>query len=493
MNPNAAVLSPARRSIFWRAVLAIGLMIGFYALAVSLAVFLLWIPYAEWRYIGRLHLKLSAISVISAFLILKAVLPRWDKFVAPGPPLDPGQHPRLFGELDRIARSTNQSMPEEVYLIPDVNAWVSQRGGIMGFGSRRIMGLGLPLLAMLRISELRAVLAHELGHYYGGDVKLGPWIYKTRQALIRTVLSLGDSIITKPFEWYGKLFFRLTHKVSRRQELQADALAASVAGASALAGGLRAVHRAGFAFQPYWRGEVSPVLNAGFLPPLAGGFDQFLKHPNVVEQVEKAMQDEEKDGERNPYDTHPSLRDRVAALGNPSPAAAVTDEPFAVALLEDVKGLEQQLLIATAGADAVRALKPVAWSDVGTTVYAPSWSQFLEKHGGTLSGLTPSQLPTVDWKFLGNKVASSLGANDRSDVTVYAANAVGTALAVALMRRGFVVDAPPGSQIQLKKDSDCVEPFLIRKKLASGELGAEAWRAFCERVSIGEVDLAKPV
>jgi Zn-dependent protease with chaperone function len=491
MRPDPAVSSPTGRSIFWRAVLAIGLMIGFYGLAVGLAAFLFWIPYAEVQYANRIHLKLALVCIVSGFLILKAVFPRGDRFEAPGPVLDPARQPRLFRELNGIARSTSQEMPAEVYLIPDVNAWVSQRGGIMGFGSRRVMGLGLPLLSMLRVPELRAVLAHEFGHYYGGDVKLGPWIYKTRQALIRTVLSLGDSAITKPFEWYGNLFFRLTHRVSRQQELQADALAASVAGAPALAGGLRAVHRAGIAFQPYWAGEVSPVLTAGFLPPLAGGFDQFLKHPEVAERVEKAMQEEEKEGEHNPYDTHPSLRERLAAIGNPAPATVADGEPFAIALLEDVKALEQQLLIATAGAEAVRALKPVAWDEVGATVYAPMWSAFLEKHGPALSGLTPSDLPSLDWKFLGAKVADSLGAEDRSDVARYAGDAVGVALAVALMRRGFVVEAPPGGAIQLKKDGDSVEPFLMRRKLTHGEIGAEAWRAFCERVGIGGVDLAR--
>ena len=27
------------------------------------------------------------------------------------------------------------------------------------------------------------MLAHEFGHFYGGDTKLGPWIYKTRAAI----------------------------------------------------------------------------------------------------------------------------------------------------------------------------------------------------------------------------------------------------------------------------------------------------------------------
>jgi Zn-dependent protease with chaperone function len=91
-------------------------------------------------------------------------------------------------------------MPAEVYLVPDVNAWVMQRGGLMDFGSRRVMGLGLPLMRILTCSQLRAMLAHEFGHYHGGDTKIGPWIYKTRGAIVRTVNSLGSgSWLQKPF------------------------------------------------------------------------------------------------------------------------------------------------------------------------------------------------------------------------------------------------------------------------------------------------------
>lgn len=52
----------------------------------------------------------------------------------------------------------------------------------MGVGSKRVMGLGLPLLNALTVSELRAVLAHEFGHFVGGDTSLGKWIHKTRSA-----------------------------------------------------------------------------------------------------------------------------------------------------------------------------------------------------------------------------------------------------------------------------------------------------------------------
>jgi Zn-dependent protease with chaperone function len=60
----------------------------------------------------------------------------------------------------------------------------------MGYGCRRVMGLGLPLLSILTIAQFRAVLAHEFAHYYEGDTGLGPWVFKTQLAIIRIFRTL---------------------------------------------------------------------------------------------------------------------------------------------------------------------------------------------------------------------------------------------------------------------------------------------------------------
>src|SRR6185436_5487513 len=185
--------------ILGRAVLAVVLLIGFYVLALGIAAGLFYIIYAMIVYGHRVQVKILLACLFGGGAILWSVLPRFDKFLAPGPQLSPDQQPRLFDEIDSIAKATGQAPPADVFLVGDVNAWVAQRGGIMGFGSRRVMGLGLPLLRTLTRSQFRAVLAHEFGHYYGGDTKIGPWIYKTRGAIGRTVSSLEQTFLQIPF------------------------------------------------------------------------------------------------------------------------------------------------------------------------------------------------------------------------------------------------------------------------------------------------------
>ena len=137
---------PTSPSFAGRTVLAAALMLGFYILALAIAGALIYIPYAEWMYARSLHPKLAFFCLLGAGTILWSILPRRDRFIPPGPSLEPKEHPQLFAVLAGIAEATRQQMPSEVYLIAEVNAWVMDRGGIMGCGSRRVMGLGLPLL-----------------------------------------------------------------------------------------------------------------------------------------------------------------------------------------------------------------------------------------------------------------------------------------------------------------------------------------------------------
>ena len=140
-----------------RALLAIALMVGFYVLALAIAAALLWIPYAEWQYVGRVHPKIAFLCVVAAGTVLWAILPRPDRFEPPGPRLDEARYPELFRMIREVAAATGQQEPTDVYLVNEVNAWVTQRGGVMGFGSHRVMGIGLPLMQGISEQELKAI------------------------------------------------------------------------------------------------------------------------------------------------------------------------------------------------------------------------------------------------------------------------------------------------------------------------------------------------
>jgi hypothetical protein len=141
MSLSPVAIRP-RRSMMLFAVLAILMVIASYVFVVLLAAACILLSYAVLSGSpGFQSLLLALFGVVIAGGLLWSLVPRPDKFTAPGPPLDREQHPLLFAELEKIAAALNEPMPREVYLIGDVNAWVADRGGMLGVGSRRVMGL----------------------------------------------------------------------------------------------------------------------------------------------------------------------------------------------------------------------------------------------------------------------------------------------------------------------------------------------------------------
>ena len=483
-------------SLAGRATAAVLLMVGFYALALAIVGALIAIPVAEIAYANRLHFKLAAFCAVGIYAILRGIIPRPDRFEPPGPALTREDHPRLFTALEDVARATQQAMPTDVYLVPEVNAWVAQRGGVMGFGSHRVMGLGLPLLQTLSVDEMRAVLAHEFGHYHGGDTALGPWIYKTRAAIGRTLESLAkhSSVLMKPFEWYGLGFLRITHAISRRQEYAADALAARIVGAAPLATGLRTIHGVASAFVPYWFTEVAPVLERGFRPPIAAGFTHFLASPPIAPQVQAAIEQELAEGKIDPYDTHPPLRDRVAVLGERAANATPDTGPRAITLLDRVDELEARLVahVSDAKSDAP-PLAAIAWSDAGPQVWTAIWRDRMRGVGDQLAGVTPAQIPAIvadlpgaafRFGFAPHRQAAEQGEGSGDVVQL-----LGTALAVALLDRGWTVRALPGESVVFSRGNESAEPLSDLGQLVRGELPATAWEAMCRQLALLDLDL----
>jgi heat shock protein HtpX len=489
-------------SIRTRAVLAVALLVGFYTLALAIAAALVYVPYAEWTYADRIHLKILLFCGVGAFLILKAIVPRPDRFDPPGPRLTADAHPRLLALVDEVARATDQAPPAEVYLVPEVNAFVAERGGTMGLGARRVMGIGLPLLEVLTVEELRAVIAHEFGHYVSGDTRLGPWIYKTRVALGRTLESVAghSAVLAKPFEWYGKAFLRVTHAVSRAQEFVADATAARVAGREAMKRALVRIAGGAGAFDVYWNSEVAPTLDHGFRPPLAAGFRQFLVAPSVAPEVSALVDRRLEDTTTDPYDTHPNLRDRLAALERlPDATRAITwrdgDDAPATALLSDVDGAEAALL---ATLTRRGTFAPIAWDAVPTTVLPIGWEEAVREAAPGFAGLTPERLPEIarDLNALALRLRLvPMAGAVRDEHRHRAAWLVGAAMSLALLGRvsagdppGLRIEAPPGEPVRFVIGATELRPFAVCEQLGDGSLDAEAWAALCAATGISGAD-----
>ena len=469
-----------------RVALAIALMIGFYVLALGVSGGLLWIAYFDLTQTRHPAFRLIAFCVIGAASVLWAIVPRRDKFEAPGPRLTPEEQPDLFRLIRDVADATSQPMPADVYLTNDVNAFVTQREGVMGAGGRRVMGLGLPLMHALTVDEFKAVLTHEFGHYHSGDVALGPWIYKTQSAVMRTIVQLGENVLRYIFIGFARLFFRVTHAVSRRQEFIADELAARVVGPEAMASGLRKVGVAAVAYQGYWHSELVPVINAGYRPPVIDGFGRYAASPKISSRLQDVgRQQEAASNETDPYDTHPSLADRVAALRR-QPSKPAGDSRPATALLRNVEGCERQLF-GTLSAD-LADLKPIDWTRVSDEVYLPMWRARIKQHGALLRNYTVGAPPASvkDMAQIGRGIMPS------EDDVIQAGvgwQLIVAAFALALRPLGWTAVTLPGDEVILQRGADELRPYTELEAVITGKMSLAAWKQRCELLGIAALPL----
>jgi heat shock protein HtpX len=461
-------------SLQWRALLAVALTIGFYLLALTVAGLLLSVVYVDVRVTNLIPNRLVGFCAIGAAVILWSIVPRREKFVEPGPRLELEQHPELFDMLRDVAARTRQDMPAEVYLIPDVNAYVTFRGR-----RRKVMGMGLTLMESLTIPQFKAVVAHEFGHYANDDLKFGTWIYRTREAMGRTLHRLDgySEVLHGLFVGYANLFIRVTQAISRAQELAADRLAATITSAGDAAAALVMVRRAAYAYRGYLNGELAPVLVRGFRPPVAYGFSAFLGSQSTAldEAVADAMVNEVTDE----ADSHPPLRERLAALGEPIRDVA-TPAPRATSLLRDLPALETAL-IATMWRDPVAAMNfaSIPWEEIGPRVLLPVWRENTRRSAELLRDVTPASLPEVVLRLY--KQAPT---NDVQQSRGFAVGIAGAALATHLDDLGWMCDSTPGKPVAFTRDGRTIEPFAVATKLQKGELTAAQWNEECRAAGL---------
>ncbi|HEX2689072.1 MAG TPA: M48 family metalloprotease [Kofleriaceae bacterium] len=441
-------------------------------------------------------------ALFAAGLVAWSVLPRFDRFKPPGSEVTADEHPQLFAELRRVATATRQKMPTHVYLIPDVNAFVAQRGGWMGLAGRRVMAIGMPLLRTLQVDELRAVLAHEMGHFYSGDVWLGPWIHKTRDALTRTVTKLGQAsvagvsaglgiswvfaLIQVPFLWFLVGFLRISKAISRAQEYSADAVAVRAEGPRALIEGLKKARAAALVHSIYMRSEVTPLLSYGKLPAVGEGFTRFLASEHLASTFDEAIDHEMEKDSADPYDSHPPLRERIRAIRAITGPTRPEDMRRAISLVRDADAIE----MADLESRAQRSLERIAWKDTAE-VWAQIWADGVPDAARALAGLRVADIPVALAEI---RLRASRVLGDRSDAEMHTwwSHVVGQALALLLIEAGFTATTTPGEPERFTRGAEIVEPFVeIREHLHGGDT-ADGWRARWEARGLAAHELVRP-
>ena len=225
------------------------------------------------------------------------------------------EEPELFKFIYRLADEAQAPRPHKVFLSANVNAAVFYDISILNlfFSSKKNLEIGLGLVNVLTLGELKAVLAHEFGHFAQRSMKVSHWVYITHQIISHIVgerdildkFLRGLSRFDIRFAWIGWLLSLIVWSIrslletaflwlliaqralSREMEFQADLVAVSLTGSDALIHALYKAHVADYA----WERSLSfssSELNSDRLVT-----DLYTIQTHVIEKIRTILNDPE--------------------------------------------------------------------------------------------------------------------------------------------------------------------------------------------------------
>jgi len=285
-----------------------------------------------------------AASVLGPFFALAGIVigALWVKMEPPtGYEVTRDVAPRLFALLDDIRRAVRSPRIRRVLIVPEMNAGVAAipRLGVFGW-NRNYLTFGLPLMQSVSEREFAAVIAHEFGHLAGKYGWFRSWVYRLRMTWLRIASGLARRArwsrwIFMPFyALYVPYFNAYSFVLARADEYEADRMSTEVAGTAAAATALVRVD------------TVSHYLSARFWPSLYKAANNYAEPPylplaRLQEELGKPLSGSDgTDGynvalarSTDLSDTHPSLPDRLKAMGASAAPAPAPAQSAAMSLL----------------------------------------------------------------------------------------------------------------------------------------------------------------
>ncbi len=324
-----------------------------YGFLVGLLLLLLTLPaLVAWRVLvqgARFEPQAGFVLLVAGLSIAVLLRAMWVRFAVPeGCLLGADEAPALQAEVERLRNATGAPPLAGIVIDTRLNAAAASLPRLLGLaGHRHYLVLGLPLLQLLDRDEASAVIAHEFGHFGEDHGRLAGWLYRVRFTWYRVVdgLSRSGFLLSLPiarfYAWYAPLFDAWSFVLARAHEYRADAAAARVVGAEAMASALlRLEHGSGRWQSTLWprlmaRARVQSHLPAQLLAPLVAGL-QADPVPQPARLLASAARD------ADPYDTHPTLGRRLDALGTPA-SLRTRSEPAASWLGDALPQIERAL------------------------------------------------------------------------------------------------------------------------------------------------------
>ncbi|MDZ5447821.1 M48 family metallopeptidase [Micromonospora sp. 4G57] len=332
-----------------RALLSVVMLVGFYVFAFGLVVALCAFGFqAGTDRDGNGTLTFRPFVVGGAIVLLAALVAALGKVLTARPAsptgirLTPERAPQLWTLVQELAARAETRPPDEIRLVAEANAGVSEDSRLLGLvPGWRTLVIGMPLLRSYTVDQLRAVLAHEMGHYSGRHTATARLAHRGRMVVVETVQHTTDGLLRAVLSGYARLYVGVEQGVSRQLEFEADRAAVASAGREAMVSALRETRVVGTAWDAYLERHLLPAYDRGHLPEdVFGGFDAFLAECRAEltgRSVEVAP------AEPAWWESHPPIGARIAALRFVPDVSVRADGRPATVLVPELAAASRQL------------------------------------------------------------------------------------------------------------------------------------------------------
>ncbi len=292
------------------------------------------------------------------------------------------QQPKLFALIEEIVQEVKTDFPKHVYLSADVNAAVFYDSGFwsMFLPIRKNLVVGIGLVNTVSVEELKAILAHEFGHFSQRSMKVGVYVSNVNQIIfnmlndnesynrfvqqclnftsyIHIFIQVAVKIIEK-IQFILKKLYEIVNlnylKLSREMEFDADAIAAQVAGSDALSRSLMRISLADFCYANtvnYYFTKVDQKISTENIYPQQRFVMEFTaaqQHIPVQDGLPQISYEylnrfsKSKLSLVEDWNSHPSTEDRVAHLALLNLPAKNENSNSASTLFENIAVIERE-------------------------------------------------------------------------------------------------------------------------------------------------------
>ncbi len=334
---------------------------------------------ASWLTV-MIAIGLISVALTIIYFLVKFIFKRHKSDLSHFVEITPDDQPKLFSLIHEIVNEVQTDFPKKVYLSAEVNASVFYDSSILSMflPIRKNLQIGMALINAVTHQELKAILAHEFGHFSQRSMKVGSYVYNVNkviydmlddnealedsiQSFANThiiftifvgisikIINLIQFILRKVYDIVNINYLGL----SREMEFHADAISAHVAGSKALKEALPRLDLADFAYNAAINNYYA---NMNLKKRSKNIFDEQLflmkftaeKHKLVfkndlplVSINGSGLQGKSRIEIEDQWASHPSIKDRIQALDKLNITLEHTNDSPANSLIENRSKLE---------------------------------------------------------------------------------------------------------------------------------------------------------